>query len=398
VCMWWWQCFIFIGAVETAAACRKTLYSSSKSCTYVGSTKTLDCTDVRLETLETGQLQTQSVETEHLLCGNTQLTKLGSKVFSSVPNLLSLNLSNNFLKVLDFQIFSNLTQLQILDLTNNKLKSLHDELLFKSQENLLSLILANNELTTLDSAVLSPLKSIRMLVLAGNPFVCNCQLSLTMDWCREKGLDTNATCKLPRKYSECAWSVLNTSEICKVTPQMENEVNLNEYASTTERSTEEPRTAERNSETSVTMTIVYVCVTIVLLCVGVIMSVYCRRNCREDGTCKIVKSKNNLIDNSSTDYYTDVSPSPQDMHHLSLPPDLPKRPSPNGTSSKGRLQKSNETELHNYAGHNLAQPDNLISSVQASRNAELPPKSNTLHTTEQTDSRSLYSNSLYVQT
>jgi hypothetical protein len=186
------------------------------------------------------------------------------------------------------------------------------------------------------------------------------------------------------------------SEICKVT-QIENEVNMNEYASTTERSAEEPTTAERNGGTSATMIIVYLCVAIVVLCAVVITSLYCRTNCRRDGTCKTVKPTNNLTDNTCTDYYTDVNPRPQNMDHLSLPPVLPKRQSPNGTSSKGKLQEVNDTELYNYAEFNVAKPNNLTSSGNASGNSELPFKGKILHTTEEADSQSLYSNNLYVQ-
>jgi len=59
----------------------------------------------------------------------------------------------------------------------------------------------------------------------------------------------------------------------------------------------------------------------------------------------MVKSNNNLTENIYTDFYTDGNLRSQNMDHLSLPPVLPKRPSPNGTSSKGQLQKTNETEL-----------------------------------------------------
>lgn len=144
-------------------------------------------------------------------------------------------------------MFCSLTPLQILCRTNNKFKSLHDERLFKSQQNLSSLILANNELTTPVFGVLSPLKFVSVLVLPGNPFDCNCQLSLAMDWCRDKGLDTKATCELRRKYPGYPWPMLDTSEICKVT-ETEREVNLNEYDSTTLRSAGEQTIAEWNDE------------------------------------------------------------------------------------------------------------------------------------------------------
>jgi Leucine-rich repeat (LRR) protein len=153
-----------------------------------------------------------------------------------------------------------------LDLTNNKFKSLQDERLSKSQQHLSSLLLANNELTTPVFGVLSPLKFLSVLVLPGNPFVCNCQLSLAVDWCRDKGLDTKASCELRRKCPGPPWSMLDTSEICKV-KQTEIEVNQNEYDSKTERNAGEQTIAEWNDKSiSDDDNYIYVCVTI-LLCV-----------------------------------------------------------------------------------------------------------------------------------
>jgi hypothetical protein len=97
-------------------------------------------------------------------------------------------------------------------------------------------------------------------------------------------------------------------------------------------------------------------------------------------------------------FYTDGNLRSQNTDHLSLPPVLPKRPSPNGASSKGQLQKTNESELCNCAEYNLAQTNNLTSSGQFSRNSELPPKGNNLHKKELVDFYLLYSNRLYVQT
>jgi hypothetical protein len=398
VFIWWWKYFVFVGAMTTAAACRKTYTYKykSKNCIYFAHNKTFDCADVTLKTLETSHLQSHSREIKHLLLGNTQLRKLEANVFSFVPELLSLNMSNNDLKVLEFPVFRNLTQLQIIDLTNNKLKSLHDELLFESQGNLLTLLLQKNKLTTLDFAVLNPLRSITVLVLTGNPFVCNCQLILTMNWCREKGLDTKAVCELPRTYSGKSWSVLNTSELCQVT-QMENEANQTEYASTTERISEDPTTAKWNGGTSVKMITIYTCVTIIVLCAGG-TSFYCWRKCRQEGTCKTIQSKNNLIDSSNTDYYTNIDPHFQNVNRISSPPVLPRRPLVSGTRSKGQLQRSNGKELYSYAEYNVAQHNNLTSSGQSSNISESPPKNNILSATEQDVAYSLYSNGLYIQT
>jgi hypothetical protein len=113
--------------------------------------------------------------------------------------------------------------------------------------------------------------------------------------------------------------------------------------------------------------------------------------------CKIVKSNDNLTEISYKDFYTEGNLRSQNMDHISLPPVLPKRPSPNGTGSKGQLQKTNETELCNCAEYNLGQISKLTSFGQSSRNSDLPPKV-TICTRKISYSYLLYSKRMYVQT
>jgi hypothetical protein len=351
--------------------------------------------------LKTNNIPAQSKKIRRLILVNTQLETLEANVFDCVPNLLYLNMSNNFLKNLDYNLFSNLKELTILDLTNNKLNSLHDERLFKSQEKLSQLLLANNELITLDISVLSPLTSINSLALTGNPFNCNCQLRLVMVWCGNRGLDTDATCEYPSKYKGYSWSVTNSSEICSVT-ETTNKVNLGEYVPTTEWNSGETAADEWNGGTSTAVKIIYVCVTVLLLCVAVLVLAYCWRKFKYSTGRKDTGDSVNHETNLSEDYYyTDIQLS-QNMIPLSTPPVLPKRLSKNKISSKGERQRSNEPEMYNYAECELEHSDTETASEEysspgkCSKNSELPLE-NISHTAGHLGTDMLHRNTLYVQ-
>jgi carboxypeptidase N regulatory subunit len=128
-----------------------------------------------------------------------------------------LDLSINHLQYLDISLFVNLTELWTLDITSNRLISLTDERLFSSQLKLKYLKLSNNRLIFLSKEVLTPLASLKYLYLAGNPFVCDCQLRVTMLWCQDKNVSTNAVCYYPNIYNGSSWQLLSDPEICSMT-------------------------------------------------------------------------------------------------------------------------------------------------------------------------------------
>jgi len=218
-------------------------------CRYYDVTKTVNCSNINIGSLQVQDPSVDSVKVECLHLRSSRLTTLEADVFTSVPKVWYLDISNNFLETLDYRLFRKLKRLLHLDLTDNKLISLHDERLFKAQGRLSSLLLGNNKLNSLNVIVLRPLKSIRVLKLTGNPFVCNCELRLTMLWCTERDLDTNATCKHPPTFTASPWSVLNSSDICDTVRT--SIVDTSETGMTL-KETEEMPTTEKNAKVSIT--------------------------------------------------------------------------------------------------------------------------------------------------
>lgn len=117
--------------------------------------------------------------------------------------------------MLPHSLFSDLYELVDLDLRSNRLVSLTDERLFSSQNSLTSLDLSYNNLITIHHKVLLPLHNIQSLNLAYNPFMCDCELRLTMKWCDFNDLKTHATCGFPCRYSGLSWTILKVTDSCK---------------------------------------------------------------------------------------------------------------------------------------------------------------------------------------
>ncbi|XP_021940678.1 slit homolog 1 protein-like [Zootermopsis nevadensis] len=340
-CTWWWKCLMLFQALEIASACVPTF---TRSCKYDIKRKSLDCTNVNLGSLKISKMLDTPTNIQFLLLVNTGLKNLEGDSFSAVPNLLILNMSSNALEILDPNLFRGLTKLRRLDLSNNKLKSLFDYRIFVSQGNLWTLRLQKNHVRTVYSDVLAPLKSLRVLDLTENPFICNCHLRLTMMWCQDRKLRTNAKCLYPLKQKGSPWYVLNYLANCA--EKDTNEVNEDDYIpvteifdpesvtklgseeaiielineepikeliseepnidlingeptielnnekptteistkeSTTEISTEKPTTTEWFSGLSVSMMLVYVFVGILAMCLIVFASLYCWRKFKDTG-------------------------------------------------------------------------------------------------------------------
>lgn len=237
ICKRLWKWIITIAFLDTTTGCSRFF----TFCKYYDATKTVNCSNINIGTLQAQDLSVDSLKVQRLHLKNAGLTLLEADVFNSVPKLWYLDISYNVLENLDYRLFSKLTRLLHLDLTNNRLTSLHDERLFKAQGKLSSLLLGNNKIQVLDLVVINPLKSIRVLKLTGNPFLCNCEFRQLVLWWTERDLDIDATCKHPNASNADSWSRINSSEICDRTHTTSmassNEMEEN-YMTTTEVSGE----------------------------------------------------------------------------------------------------------------------------------------------------------------
>jgi len=174
-----------------------------------------ECGNMNLGTLDPDRYPVNKPSLVYLDLDNNGLVALDARVFQRVTRLRTLILRNNMLQILPNSLFSNLYTLEELDLRSNRLVSLTDERLFRSQNLLTSLDLSYNKLITIRQQVLLPLQNIQILNLAYNPFMCDCELRLTMMWCDLHDIDTLATCGSPCVYSGLSWKLLNAADICK---------------------------------------------------------------------------------------------------------------------------------------------------------------------------------------
>jgi hypothetical protein len=138
-------------------------------------------------------------------------------VFHHVEKLECLVLSDNLISLLDEDVFSNLKSLQLLDLSFNRLSKL-PERLFASQDHLETLLLQGNQLHTISVPLLTPLISITSLDLSNNHFFCDCELRLAMFWCKERMLDTKATCQNQVSGNISQWTQLEFVNNCSENP------------------------------------------------------------------------------------------------------------------------------------------------------------------------------------
>lgn len=160
-----------------------------------------ECGNMNLGTLHPDRHPVNLPSLVYLDLDNSRLVALDAGVFRRVTRLRTLILRNNMLQMLPHSLFSNMYELEDLDLSSNRLVSLTDERIFRSQNSLTSLDLSYNKLITIHQQVVLPLKNIQILKLAYDPFICDCELRLTMMWCDLRDIDTVATCGSPCVYS-----------------------------------------------------------------------------------------------------------------------------------------------------------------------------------------------------
>jgi len=205
---------------------------------------------------------------------NSGIFALDTGVFRRVTRLRTLILRNNMLQILPHSLFSDLYELEDLDLRSNKLVSLTDERLFRSQNSLRILDLSYNKLITIRQQVVLPLQNVQILNLTYNPFICDCELRLTMMWCDLRDIDTLATCGSPCVYSGLSWTLLKAADSCK-NMQIPNVLNTTDGATMLEM---------QQNKYEITLLIAGICVALILIWCSVVglyvwkkLSNLCRR-------------------------------------------------------------------------------------------------------------------------
>ena len=157
------------------------------------------------------------IELINLSLAKNRITYVKRDVFHHLKKLKFLVLSGNLISLLDEEVFSNLKSLQYLDLSYNRLSKLPDRL-FTSQDRLETLLLQENKLHTISLPLLTPLISITSLDLSNNQLLCDCELRFVMFWCKERELDTQATCQNQESGYTSQWTQLEFFNNCLENP------------------------------------------------------------------------------------------------------------------------------------------------------------------------------------
>lgn len=100
--------------------------------------------------------------------------------FNNMPQLEVLNMSSNYLKVVDDNCFYQLSNLKVLDLSNNQIQRI-SETSIPFPNSLNYLFLHDNNMKFLTDLLLNRLSVIGNITLANNPWQCKC-LEHIQDW------------------------------------------------------------------------------------------------------------------------------------------------------------------------------------------------------------------------
>jgi Leucine-rich repeat (LRR) protein len=192
-----WEDYLFVKGTFTGYIC---FYQNFD----VLSTKTLDP-------------NRKFIDLTNLSLAKNSIRVVERDVFHRLEKLERLVLSGNLICSLDEDIFSNLKSLQQLDLSFNLLSELPDSL-FSSQDHLKTLLLQGNKLRTISVPLLTPLISITLLDLSNNQLLCDCELKLSMLLCKDRMLDTEATCQNQVSGNMAHWTQLEFFNNCSEYP------------------------------------------------------------------------------------------------------------------------------------------------------------------------------------
>ena len=135
------------------------------------------------------------------------LTYIPSDIFVSAPNIKYLNLSENFISVLDAAAVAPLKKLQKLSLQKNRLLEL--DFLKPVIQTLLSVDLSQNSITKISNEIFTNASNLELINLSGNPFACTCTSGVIYfkSWFHHNTVtrvaifdSLNYLCKTPKKF------------------------------------------------------------------------------------------------------------------------------------------------------------------------------------------------------
>ncbi|XP_069682997.1 phospholipase A2 inhibitor beta-like [Periplaneta americana] len=152
-------------------------------------------------------LKSKSIRDLHL--SNCNIHKIPLGTFKELPSLQTLYISHN--KIASFGHLLGLEKLTHLDLSNNYLSVLNSDT-FTNSPQLARLELSNNWLYTLNFNIVPQLtKVVSSENLIGNPWVCDCELfNTTYLWCRDNNIDLQLVCTSPPSFEGRFWSHYET--------------------------------------------------------------------------------------------------------------------------------------------------------------------------------------------
>ena len=259
--LWLWTMRVCFG-IMSDVRCKYALWSRA------------ECGNMDLGTAHPDRYPVNLSSLVYLDLDNSGLLALDTGVFRRVTTLRTLILRNNMLQILPHSLFSDLYELEDLDLRSNRLVSLTEERLFWSQNSLRILDLSYNKLITIRQQVVLPLQNIQIVNLTYNPFICDCELRLTMMWCDLRDIDTLATCGSPCVYSGLSWTLLKAADSCK-NMQIPKVLNTTDGATMLEM---------QQNKCEITLLIADICVALILIWCSVVglyvwkkLSNLCRR-------------------------------------------------------------------------------------------------------------------------
>lgn len=128
-----------------------------------GKLRTLDLSDVELETLEIDALRNaNSLKT--LIASNNRLTDVSPKFFANIVQIEELDLSKNAIQRIDSSALTSAKSLKILDMSHNKLTTVHEHT-FDGAINLKTLDLSYNPIGSLNTEIFSRLTNLEVVAL-----------------------------------------------------------------------------------------------------------------------------------------------------------------------------------------------------------------------------------------